>query len=127
LGLIASSGLGRLSFRFNLFDEFEFRLEVGCEVGAADEWAAGAVAEPFGEGGFFVFVKLFGFDVFNDGKVFRGRAHVLAEREHADAVGDEVIHRLKHFFLGFAESEHESAFGDDFAFGKFLGFFEHSE
>ena len=55
-------------------------------VRGTDEWAGGAVAEAFVEGDLFVFGKLIRMDVFDDRKVFRCRAEVLAEGENCDVV-----------------------------------------
>ncbi len=110
-----------------MLDDVEFRAEVGGVVGRADERAGGDVAEAFVEGDLFVFVELFRGDEFDDGQVFGCRPEVLAEGEHGDVVGAEVVECLDDFLAAFAEAEHESAFGGDDSVDHGFGFFEHGE
>lgn len=96
-------------------------------VRAADEWAAGDMAEAFGEGDFLVFGKFFGSDVFDHRQVFGAWAEVLAEGEDGHVVGAEVIEGLENFVMLFAESEHDATFGGDHAVDHGGGFFQNGE
>ena len=111
----------------SVLGEVEFRFEVGGVVGAADEGAGGDVAEALAFGDDLEVGELVRVDVFDDGEVLFRRAEVLAEGEDGDAGVAEVVHGLEDFGFGFAEAEHDAAFGGDLAAGHFFGAFEDVE
>lgn len=109
--------------------EFEFRLEIGGVIGAANERPGGDVSEAFLKGDDFVAIKRLGSDVIDHGEVFYRRSEVLPKGKHCDSGSAEVVEGGDDFFLRFAETEHNPGLGGDFTLsaGELFGTLEDVE
>jgi hypothetical protein len=80
-------------------------------VTAANKGTAGDHAETELPCEFANFIKFFGRKIAFDWEMFRGRLEVLSEGQHGTADVAEVGENFEEFIEGFAESQHETAFG----------------
>lgn len=82
-------------------------------IAAADEGAAGNLAEAQLSRKLAKFLKLLGWNVAANGQVFRRRLQVLAEREEVTAVVQQIAERVEDLGVRLAEPQHEAALGFD--------------
>lgn len=98
-----------------------FGVEAGCVIGASDERAGGDVPESFVSGDLFVTGEIIRVDESDDRQVIFRRAEILSHGEDGDTVSEKIVHGFENFVFGFSETEHDAAFGGDFAVNHFLG------
>src|SRR6266853_6258949 len=101
-------------------------MEVGCVIRAADERTGCHVLETFRAGNLTVSIETSRRDKLNDRKMARSRPEILTQCEYLATDIAQVVHRLKKFWLRFAQPKHYSAFCDDLR-GKLFCFAQNIE
>src|SRR5437870_798404 len=89
------------------------RMKIGGVIRAPHQRAGGDVVEAFFAGDVAVKVKLLRRDVLDHWKMVRRRPKILAEGQNLTTHFTEIVHRLKKLRLGFAQSKHDAAFGNN--------------
>src|SRR5947209_16804903 len=87
------------------------RMKVGRVIGAADERTGGDMLKSLFARDLAVKFELLRRDEFHHWQMVRCRTQILAHGQNLAANLTQIVHRLKNFRLGFAEPEHDPAFG----------------
>src|SRR2546430_17014137 len=95
-------------------------MKVGRVIRTADERTGSDVLKSFFARNLAIKIELLRRDEFDHRQMVRRRTQILAHRQNLAAGLAQIIHRLKNLRFGFAETEHDPAFGYYFR-RKFLG------
>ena len=88
-------------------------MKIGRVIRATDKRARGNVSKALFARDLAIAIELLWGDVFNYRQMLRRRTKVLPHGQNFAPDFSQVVHRLKQFGFGFAQSEHDTAFGDD--------------